>query len=220
MTRLCYVTAILSMFLQVGDASAQDTTWTTLFNGQDLTGWKHVGEGQFVVEDGNLKTVGGMGLLWYADQPLSDVVLHLEYMNPEGRNAGVFIRIPEPPSDPWMPVHKGYEVQIDDRVDDYHVTGVLYSLTKAMARAGRPGEWNSMDIFLDGDRTVVTVNGVLVTYYREGDPVPPRTEEWEPERGPRPSKGYIGLQNHGDEDLVYFRNIRVRPLGGVRGAGH
>ena len=36
----------------------------------------------------------------------------------------------------WMPVHYGYEVQIDNEPeksgeDDHHVTGTLYSLTKA-----------------------------------------------------------------------------------------
>lgn len=197
-----------------GGLHAQDAMWTPLFNGQDLAGWEHVGAGGFVIEDGVLRTEGGMGLLWYTERPFQNVVLRVEYRNPEGNNAGVFIRIPEPPSDPWVAVHRGYEVQIDDVVDDeYTRTGVLYSLTRPLATPARPGEWNTMEIILDGDRTVVTVNGVLVTYYREGDDVPPREEEWEPERGPRPVAGFIGLQNHGPEDVVYFRDVSVRPLG-------
>jgi hypothetical protein len=202
-----------------GGVRAQDVTrtqegaWTPLFNGQDLTGWEHVGAGSFVIEDGVLKTEGGMGLLWYTEEPIRDGVLRVEYRNPEGRNAGIFIRIPEPPADPWMAVHGGYEVQIDDLTErEYESTGVLYSLTRPMARAARPGEWNTIEIILDGDRTVVTVNGVLVTYYREGDWVPPRQEEWQPERGPRPDEGFIGLQNHGPEDVVYFREVSFRPL--------
>ena len=197
-----------------GGVRAQDATWTPLFNGRDLTGWQHVGEGKFVAEDGVLKTEGGMGLLWFTQRRFRDGVLRVEYRNPEGRNAGVFIRIPEPPADPWMAVHRGYEVQIDDLIEDeYEMTGVLYSLTRPMARPARPGEWNTMEIILDGDRTVVTVNGVLVTYYREGDWVPPREEDWEPVRGPRPIEGFIGLQNHGPEDVVYFREVSFRPLG-------
>ena len=31
-----------------------------------------------------------------------------------GGNSGVFIRIPEKPTEPWMPVNRGYEVQIND----------------------------------------------------------------------------------------------------------
>lgn len=196
-------------------AGAQEVTWTPLFNGRDLTGWEHVGAGRFVIEDGALKTEGGMGLLWFTERPFRDVVLRVVYRNPEGRNAGVFIRIPEPPADAWEAVHRGYEVQIDDRSEDESTTtGALYSLTRVMARPSRPGEWNTLEIFLDGDRTVVTVNGVLVTYHREGDEVLPREADWEPERGPRPTEGFIGLQNHGPGDVVYFREVSVRPLGG------
>jgi hypothetical protein len=32
-----------------------------LFNGKDLTGWKHVGPGSMTVEDGLIRTHGGMG---------------------------------------------------------------------------------------------------------------------------------------------------------------
>jgi hypothetical protein len=166
-----------------------------------------------VVVDGTLKTTGGMGLLYWNGGKIADSVIEVVYRNEKREsNAGVFIRIPEAPTEPWMPVNKGYEVQICDAEDDQHVTGVLYSLTTAKARPGRPGEWNTLEITLDGPRTRVSVNGVLVTDYREGDPVPPRAKEWEPERGTRPVAGFIGLQNHDDKDVVYFKEITVRPL--------
>lgn len=37
--------------------------WRQLFNGKDLTGWKQVGPGSHYVEDGLIKSKGGMGLL-------------------------------------------------------------------------------------------------------------------------------------------------------------
>ncbi len=206
----------VSGFVTFLPGESTEPSWTPLFNGRDLAGWEHVGPGGFVVEDGALKTDGGMGLLWYAQSKLEDVVVRVVYCNPGGVNSGVFIRIPEKPTEPWMPVNRGYEVQIDDRGDDYHVTGVLYSLTKAAAKPARPGEWNTMEISLDGDRTVVQVNGVGVTDYREGQPVPDKKEQWEPDRGPRPRAGYIGLQNHDAQDVVYFRDVSIRPLGGAR----
>lgn len=190
-----------------------DTGWTPLFNGHDLTGWEHVGPGRFVVEDGTLKTEGGMGLLWYAPEKLGHCRLRVVFRTAgTAGNSGVFIRIPERPTEPWMPVNRGYEVQIDDSEDEYHVTGVLYSLTKAMARTSRPGEWNEMEIGLDGARTWVRLNGVIVTDYTEGSPTPPKREQWEPDRGPRPAEGYVGLQNHGSADTVYFREVSVAPL--------
>lgn len=192
------------------DASAE--AWTPLFNGEDLSGWEHVGEGGFTLEDGRLKTEGGMGLLWYTGQKIGDAQIQVEYRSPDTSNAGVFIRIPEEPTEPWMPVNRGYEVQINARGDAYHRTGTLYSLTEAQAAPDRPGEWNTLTITLDGDRTLVHVNGTLVTDYTEGDPVPEKQEDYEPDRGPRPTEGYIGLQNHGGEDVVYFRSVRMRPL--------
>lgn len=186
--------------------------WTPLFNQEDLSGWKHVDSGGFIVNQGILETQGGMGLLFYEDQPFENVQLRVVYKNPEGKNAGVFIRIPEPPEDAWMPVNKGYEVQIDDRGDDYHCTGVLYSMNKAAARPSKPGQWNTMEITLDGPRTLVHINGVLVTDFTEGQEVPEKKIWYEPERGPRPVKGYIGLQNHGPEDVVYFKEVSYRPL--------
>lgn len=182
------------------------------FNGVDLAGWKHVGPGGFVVEDGALKTDGGMGLLWYTRERVSNVTLRVVYRNPGGANSGIFVRIPEEPTEPWMPVNRGYEVQIDDHADDFHRTGVLYSLTRALAKPEVGDNWKTMEITLDGDRTTVHVDGLLVTDHREGDAVPPKREDWEPDRGPRPKAGYIGLQNHGAEDTVYFREVCVSPL--------
>ena len=191
-------------------ASAEEKA---LWNGKDLTGWKQVGPGQFVVENGLLKTTGGMGLLYWTGGKVGNSVIRVVYKNEKKEsNAGVFIRIPEAPTEPWMPVNKGYEVQIDDAQDDYHVTGVLYSLTKAKARPGKPGEWNTLEITLDGPRTRVTVNGELVTDYTEGEAVPEKKADYEPDRGPRPSEGYFGLQNHNDKDVVFFKEVTLRPL--------
>jgi hypothetical protein len=215
--RLAACTALIAIGVTPGvTVSAHADDWKPLFNGRDLSGWNHVGPGQFVVENGQLRTEGGMGLLWYAGGKLENVVVRVVYRVPDpqkGGNSGVFIRIPTAPTEPWMPVNRGYEVQIDASGDDFHRTGVLYSLTKALGTPP-PQEWNTMEITLDGDRTAVSVNGVKITDYREGDPVPEKKERYEPDRGRRATSGYIGLQNHNDKDVVYFREISIRKLGG------
>jgi hypothetical protein len=202
-------------------ALASDGQWKPLFDGKDLNGWKHVGKGDMTVENGLIHTHGGMGLLYWNGGKLGDCTIRVVYkMRDFNDNSGVFIRIPTPPTEPWMPVNKGYEVQIDNHPetggeDEYHVTGTLYSLTKPLAFPGKPGpEWNTMDITLDGPRTIVTVNGVKVTDYTEGQPVPPKKLNYEPDRGRRPNSGYIGLQNHSDNDIVFFKEVAVRPLSG------
>jgi hypothetical protein len=138
-------------------------------------------------------------------------------MDHENDNSGVFIRIPLEPREAWMPVNYGYEIQIDNKQDDYHSTGDVYSFSKAMARPGKPGpEWNTMEITLDGPHTRVTVNGAQVTDFTEGQAVPPNSAEEDlkehgsPKRGPRSNDGYIGLQNHSDKDVVYFKEVAVK----------
>ena len=200
-------------------SGADATQWRALFNGKDLTGWKQVGPGSHYVEDGLLKSRGGMGLLYWTGEKFGNCRIRVTFrMRDKNSNSGVFIRIPIEPREEWMPVHYGYEVQIDNHPElsgenDYHYTGMLYSLTKPLAKTGKPGpEWNTLEITLDGARTMVVLNGVKVTDFKEGDPVPERKFDFEPFRGPRPLYGYMGLQNHGDNDVVFFKEVVVKPL--------
>lgn len=196
-----------------------DRGWIPLFNGKDLTGWKHVGKGSMSVENGMIRGHGGMGLLYKTGRKYGNCKLRVVYrMEKFNSNSGVFIRIPLEPREEWMPVNYGYEVQIDNhpetsKEDEYHLTGTLYSITRPLAKPGKPGpEWNTMEITLDGPHTIVYVNGQKVTDYREGEPSPARKFDFEPYRGIRPNEGYIGLQNHGDHDVVYFKEVSVKPL--------
>src|SRR5271165_4695450 len=96
-------------------ARAPEPEWKQLYNGKDLSGWQHVGPGSMTVEDGLIRTHGGMGLLWWTGGKISNSVIRVVYkMRDHNDNSGVFIRIPIEPREEWMPVHYGYEVQIDD----------------------------------------------------------------------------------------------------------
>jgi hypothetical protein len=131
-------------------------------------------------------------------------------MSNEKGNSGVFIRIPAEPTAESDAINKGIEVQIDNRDNDWHCTGVLYSMTKALARPYKPaGEWNTMDITMQGVRTIVKVNDVLVTDYDGVSAVPPKEKSYEPDRGPRPEAGYIGLQNHDSVAVISFKEVSV-----------
>jgi hypothetical protein len=187
---------------------------TPLFNSKNLDGWQHVGPGLFVVEDGMLKTQGGMGLLWFTREKIGHAKLRVVFkLTGKDSDSGVFIRVPEKPTEPWMPVNRGYEVEIGDWPDDYSCTGVLYTFTKALARPLKPlGEWNTLEITIDGPHTIVFLNGVKVTDFKEGDPVPPKPPgSVDPDRGQRQDTGYIGLQNH-PGDPVYFKEISLAAL--------
>ena len=221
MRSLILITSCIGALFLGQSLQAKDG-WKELFNGKDLTGWKHVGNGNMTVTpDGLIETHSGMGLLYWTGGPVGNCVLRVVYkMRDENDNSGVFIRIPIEPREEWMPVHYGYEVQIDNHPerskepeDEYHVTGTLYSLTKPLAFPGKPGpQWNTMEITIQGPHTVVVVNGVKVTDYTEGQPVPEKKFSFEPQRGPRPMKGWFGLQNHGNHDVAFFKEVAIKTL--------
>src|SRR5271163_19406 len=61
------------------DPATSTTGWKPLFDGRTLDGWEHVGPGRFVIDNGLLRTEGGMGLLWYSREKLGNCVLRVVY---------------------------------------------------------------------------------------------------------------------------------------------
>ena len=61
--RLVLIILITGLFQAglVPSSRAQSGEWKQLFDGKDLVGWKHVGPGEMTVEDGLIRTHGGMG---------------------------------------------------------------------------------------------------------------------------------------------------------------
>jgi hypothetical protein len=139
--------------------------------------------------------------------------------NPDGRLAPEMIEKLKVASEKhlggWYPVHHGFEVQINDAGDSWHRTGALYSLAEAATLPEKPAsEWRTMIITLDGERVAVEVDGKGVSRFDASAPnIPPRKSWSEPIREiKRPTHGYIGLQNHDPGDVVWFKEVAVRPL--------
>jgi len=120
---------------------------------------------------------------------------------------------------PWFAVHRGYEVQIMDAADIFHRTGAIYSLAPSSTISDKqPGDWKTMVITLAGNRIFVDLDGARITSFDPDKPAGPRDRKWfEPKREPkRPEQGYVGLQNHDPGDIVWFKEISVRPLPDAR----
>ena len=100
----------------------------------------------------------------------------------------------------------GYEIQIDATDAADRTTGSVYGFKSADLAArdaalNPPGEWNTYEILVEGERLQVFLNGVKINDFTNTDPA-------------RSLAGHIGIQNHGTGDDVSFRNIRIKELGG------
>ncbi|MET9800577.1 ThuA domain-containing protein [Streptomyces sp. NPDC006368] len=180
------------------------TGYRSLFNGQTLEGWKQAGPGRFTVVDGELRSEGGMGMLWYQAKELSSYSLKLDWKMAGDDNSGVFVGFPAS-DDPWSAVRNGYEIQIDATDAADRTTGAVYGSKSANIKARDqvlrpPGQWNSYEIKVRGERLQVFLNGVKINDFTNTDPARSLKD------------GYIGIQNHGAEDRVSFRDIQLREL--------
>lgn len=179
--------------------------YTPLFDGSGTDGWKQAGPGEFTLgDDGSLTSSGGMGLLWYEKKELSSYSLKLDWKMAGDDNSGVFVGFPAS-EDPYSAVEKGYEIQLDASDVDEKTTGAVYGFQSADLKArdaalNPPGEWNTYEIRVEGERLQVFLNGARINDFTNTDPSRSLTD------------GYIGLQNHGDEDEVSFRDVRLREL--------
>ena len=127
----------------------------------------------------------------------------------------IFMEASEQEIGPWYAVHHGYELQIRDKEGPFNRTGAIYSLSVSVALPDTPpDEWRTMIITLDGNQIKVHIDGKWITTFDPEDENVPTERQWyEPRREPRrPEIGYIGLQNHDPGDVVYFKEVSVRPL--------
>jgi hypothetical protein len=94
-------------------------------------------------------------------------------------------------------------------------TGSVYSFADAKAQPAKPGEWNTLEVTLKGNRVSTAINGTPVADFDASELKPGAKEvngEGDPARGPRPEAGYIGIQNHDKDSTVFFKEVSVRPL--------
>ncbi|MET0684066.1 MAG: PKD domain-containing protein [Solirubrobacteraceae bacterium] len=189
------------------EPAAPDAGYRMLYDNTaaGLAEWRMSGPGGFSLQpDCSILSFGGLGLLWHPEA-LRDYSLKLDWKMAGDDNAGVFVGFQDPGSDPFNAVNSGHEIQIDATDDADSTTGAIYNF-KAPDAAARdavlnpPGEWNAYELVVIGQRIQVFLNGVKINDYVDTDP----------NRMNQPS--FVGLQNHGTGDDVYFRDVQVKDL--------
>ncbi|WP_167735942.1 family 16 glycoside hydrolase [Nocardioides sp. 503] len=190
------------------EATEADPGYRMLYDGTaaSLEDWKMAGPGFFTREaDCSLKSNGGLGLLYYGQPMESDYSLQLDWKLTTDHNGGVFVGFPDPGTDPWVAVDKGYEIQIDASDTPEHTTGAIYNYQSADLAARdaalkQVGQWNHYELRMEGKRIRVYLNDVLVNDFTSTDPA---RMDW-------PS--YLGLQNHGNGENVFYRDVQLKEL--------
>ncbi len=190
--RLVILPLALSSFLQSAPAAEQagEAKWESLFNGKDLTGWAPVNEVDFVVTNGNLRLVKGMGWL-RTEKQYTDFILEADWraLVPE-YDSGFFVRAGLE-GKPWP--NEGWQVNLQRGGLGALVKG--YKTVVPAETAPMPlNKWVKFRIEVRGKKITLDVDGERAWEYNDIDVHP----------------GYIGIQ--AENKSFDFRNLRVLPL--------
>jgi hypothetical protein len=205
------ITPLLGVLLFSAQGRAQpaeQNAWTSLFNGQDLTGWKINGTEKWVVDDGTIlgeSTTGKYGYLT-TEKTYRDFVLRLRFKCETDGNSGVFTRSRITGESPQTgPDIEGIQVEIDPT---RHTGGIYESGGRGWIalpspegeKAVHPRDWNDLEIALEGRHIVTRLNGIQIVDFSDS--------------APRFTDGVIGLQLHtGGGVKVRFKDIYIQELG-------
>lgn len=184
--------------------------WISLFNGENLDGWK-VGENAstFSVEDGTIKIDGPRAHLYYAGEVENHDFKNFEFkakvMTRKGANSGIYFHTQY--KEGGWPLH-GFEVQVNNSGGDWKRTGSLYDIVEVMENYVQDDEWFTQYIKVEGKRVIVKLNDIVVVDYTQ-----PENPKREGERVYRVLKsGTFALQAHDPKSVIYYKDIMVRPL--------
>ena len=167
--------------------------WLQLFDGETLFGWQPTSDADWAVVDGAIRVKSGQPGFLMTTSQFADYELHVEYRAPAETNSGVFLRTPVKPSNPATVC---YELNIAPASNPFP-TGSFVGREKASATNDTDSEeWHSFDVRAEGGRFAVKLDGEPVLEYQDKSPI---------------HIGHIGLQLNKGE--VWFRNIRLKPLG-------
>jgi putative heme-binding domain-containing protein len=140
--------------------------------------------------------------LWRARQ-YGDFECSFEYKHEADGNSGFYFRC----RDADDPVETGIEIQLKDsygKPSDQltaHDNGGVIGTQPPLTNASRPaGEWNRMRIVCKGNHLQATLNGQAIIDLMLN----------ETELKSRPKKGYLGIQDHGEN--FWIRNFSIREL--------
>ena len=186
------------------------SSYKSLFNGRDLSGWKGAVE-NYEVTDGAIRCKAGHGGVLHTSDEYADFTARLEFQLPPGGNNGLAIRYPGEGDTAYKGMCELQVLDNDDtkyaKLDPRQYHGSAYGMLAAHRGYLRPaGQWNYQTVSVKGSVIRVELNGTeilngdlsQVTNFMANSPHP----------GKDRTHGYFGFAGHNDP--VRFRAIEIR----------
>ena len=199
-TTLLLVAAALLLTPFAGSAEDKDG-WISLFNGKNFDGWKigDAKQGKWKIENGNIVANGPRSHL-YTIKEFKNFEFKAEVMTTPGSNSGIYFHTKY--QETGFP-NTGYESQVNVSHGDPVKTGSLWGVVKLYETPAKDNKWWEQHIIVRGQNIVVKINGKTVLDYTEPKGV---------QGGRKISSGSFALQAHDPKSVIYYRNLRVKPL--------
>jgi len=199
-TTLLLVAAALLLTPFAGSAEDKDG-WISLFNGKNFDGWKigDAKQGKWKIENGNIVANGPRSHL-YTIKEFKNFEFKAEVMTTPGSNSGIYFHTKY--QETGFP-NTGYESQVNVSHGDPVKTGSLWGVVKLYETPAKDNKWWEQHIIVRGQNIVVKINGKTVLDYTEPKGV---------QGGRKISSGSLALQAHDPKSVIYYRNLRVKPL--------
>jgi len=175
--------------------------YVSIFNGNDLTGWKASENGKFTVENGELVVRGKRAHL-FSDKKYKNFDVKMQIMTKPGSNSGFYFHTKY--EETWPTT--GHEAQVNCTHGDPVKNGSIYNVVKVLEANAKDDEWYDYEVMVDGRNIKTFVNGKLVVFYTEPEGVVPG-RRLNLEEG-----GSFAIQAHDPKSEVHYRNIRVKEL--------
>lgn len=205
----CLVALVASALLVAeGYSVAEDKPktedgWISLFNGKDLTGWKKNEDGKFEVVDGAIKVSGKRAHL-FTEKEFKNFEFKAECKTTKGSNSGLYFHTKFQESG-WPDL--GYEVQVNVTHTDKIKTGSLYAVKNVEEVEVKDDEWYETYVKVVGRHITIKINGKTTVDWEQ-----PEDYKHPQFAGRKIGSGSFAIQAHDPNSVVFFRNIRVKPL--------
>jgi len=125
-------------------------------------------------------------------------------MTTPGSNSGIYFHTEYQETD-WP--KKGYETQINNSHTDWIRTCSLYDVLNIKEPSAKDNEWFEQTIIVKDKHVIVKTNGKVIVDFTEPDNV--NYKGWP---GRKISSGTFCFQGHDPKSLVYYKDVKVKPL--------